>query len=44
MTGKGIHSRGNRSVLKPALLSWCQDNGVDCDEEDDHVKIYILIK
>jgi len=26
MTGKGLHSKGRRSALKPAVLEWCEDN------------------
>lgn len=44
MTGKGIHSRGNRSVLKPAISSWCNDNRIDVEEETDHMKVYIVIQ
>lgn len=44
MTGKGIHSKGNRSILKPAVSLWCQESKVDFDEEADHIKIYLPIK
>ena len=23
MTGKGLHSKGRKSVLKPAVVEWC---------------------
>lgn len=44
MTGKGLHSRGNRSILKPAVASWCAENKIDVDEEIDHLKVYIVVK
>ena len=26
MTGKGLHSKGRKSVLKPAVIEWCEDS------------------
>jgi hypothetical protein len=43
MTGKGIHSRGNRSVLKPATADWCKGKDFDYEEEEDHIRIYIVV-
>jgi DNA-nicking Smr family endonuclease len=43
MTGKGLHSRGNRSVLKPTVVDWCRQKGFDFDEEEDNVRVYLTI-
>jgi hypothetical protein len=43
MTGKGIHSKNNRSVLKPAAIDWCNGNRFDFEEEDDHLRIYVAV-
>jgi DNA-nicking Smr family endonuclease len=33
MTGKGLHSRGNRSILKPAAAEWSRLRDFDYEEE-----------
>jgi DNA-nicking Smr family endonuclease len=33
MTGKGIHSKNSRSVLKPASMDWCDSRRFDFEEE-----------
>jgi hypothetical protein len=43
MTGKGIHSKHNRSVLKPAAMDWCAGRGFDFEEQDDHLVVYIVV-
>lgn len=41
MTGKGIHSKGNRSILKPTVKEWCEERGYEFEEEEDHLKVYV---
>ena len=41
MTGKGLHSQGNKSILKPTIFDWCRDKDFDYEENDDHVKVYV---
>lgn len=43
MTGKGIHSKHNRSVLKPATIDWCTARGFDFEEQEDHLNVYIVV-
>lgn len=43
MTGKGIHSRGRKSILKPTVTEWCDENRIRYEEESDHVKVYITV-
>ena len=43
MTGKGLHSKGRKSVLKPAVVEWCEDNKISYEEAEDHVKVYVVI-
>lgn len=43
MTGKGIHSRHNRSVLKPATIDWCDGRHFDYEEQEDHLLVYVLL-
>lgn len=33
MTGKGRHSRGNKSILKPAAIEWCHHKDFEYEEE-----------
>jgi DNA-nicking Smr family endonuclease len=44
MTGKGIHSKGNRSILKPTVKEWCRERGFEYDEEEDHLKVYVVLE
>jgi DNA-nicking Smr family endonuclease len=39
MTGKGLHSKGNKSVLKPAIISWCQEKGLNYEEDVDQIRV-----
>lgn len=43
MTGKGIHSKQNRSVLKPAVIDWCTSTRLDFEEDDDHLRVYVTV-
>lgn len=43
LTGKGTHSRGRRSVLKPAIADWCDDKNIRYEEDYDNMKVYIMI-
>jgi len=43
MTGRGNHSRHNRSVLKPANIDWAKDKGFDFEQEDDRIIVFIVV-
>lgn len=43
MTGKGTHSRGQKSVLKPLVVAWCRRNDFEYDEEADQIKAYVVV-
>lgn len=44
LTGKGLHSKYNKSVLKPALLDWCARNGAKSTESDDSINVFIEVR
>lgn len=44
MTGKGLHSQGNRSILKPTVLDWCKDRDFDCEEGEDHLRVFVGVE
>lgn len=41
MTGKGLHSQGNKSILKPTVFDWCREKDFEYEESEDHVKVYV---
>ena len=43
MTGKGSHSRNNRSVLKPVTIDWAKEKGFDFEEKDDHILVFVAV-
>jgi len=43
MTGKGLHSKYGKSVLKPTVSNWSERKGLQYTKFDDSIDVYFHV-